>query len=212
MKRLAVLASGSGTNLQALLDAVAAGSLDARIVVVVSNRPDAGALSRAAHAGVPVVVLPLADRRNPVLRAAYDRQLADVLQEFDPDLIVLAGWMVILGSPVLDRFPGRIVNVHPALLPDDDGLEVMTSHGLLPVLRGPRTVRDALARRFPVTGATVHVVTPMVDAGPVILREEVPVYPDDDEPSLHGRIKAVEHRLLPRAVAEVLAAQQGQEC
>ncbi|MDF3039776.1 MAG: phosphoribosylglycinamide formyltransferase [Thermomicrobiales bacterium] len=204
MKRIAVLASGSGTNLQALLDAIATRALDAEIAVVVSNRGDAGALCRAMGAGVPTLVLPLSNRHDPEARAAYDRQLAENILAFAPDLIVLAGWMLILGPGFLDRFPGRIVNVHPALLPDDDGDEVMCSQGVLPALRGARVVRDALDRQLPMTGATVHVVTSTVDAGPVILREEVPVYPDDDEASLHARVKGVEHRLLPRAVALAL--------
>ena len=169
------------------------------MAVVVSDRADAGALRRAAAAGVATVSLPLADRRDPVVREAYDRRLAAVIGAFEPDLIVLAGWMLILGPRFLNTFPGRIVNVHPALLPDGDGVEVLTSHGRLPALRGPRTVRDALRQRLPATGATVHYVTSVVDCGPVILREEVAILPDDDEVGLHERIKSVEHRLLPRA-------------
>lgn len=205
MNRVAVLASGSGTNLQALLDAIAAGSLDAEIVAVVSNRHDAGALARAKDANVPAVALPLTDWRNPMARADYDRLLAAVVAAFAPDVVVLAGWMLILGPAFLERFPGRIVNVHPALLPDDDGAEIESTVGLLPALRGARVVRDALTLNLAATGATVHVVTPTVDAGPVIMREEVAVYPDDDEASLHARIKRVEHRLLPRAVGMALA-------
>jgi len=148
--------------------------------------------------------LPLPDRHDPDARDVYDRLLAEVLCAFAPDLLVLAGWMLILTPVVLDRFPKRILNVHPALLPDDGDLEVLTSHGLLPALRGPRAVRDALARRLPVTGATVHYVTTAVDAGPVILRQEVVIHADDDETRLHERIKTVEHRLLPRAVAMAL--------
>ena len=203
--RIAVLASGSGTNLQALLDAAACGTLEAEVVAVVSDRANSGALRRAAAAGVAAMLLPLADRHDPVVRQAYDRRLAEVLRAFEPDLIVLAGWMLILTPELLEKFRGRIVNVHPALLPEGDGIEVLSSQGLLPALRGPRVVRDALRRRLPVTGATVHYVTGAVDSGPVILREEVPVLPDDDEIRLHERIKAVEHRLLPRAVAMALA-------
>jgi phosphoribosylglycinamide formyltransferase 1 len=206
LPRIAVLASGSGTNLQALLDATACGTLAAEVAVVVSDRADACALRRAASAGVATVSLPLGDRHDPVVRDAYDRRLADVLHAFEPDLIVLAGWMLILTSGILDRFPGRIVNVHPALLPDGGGAEVLTSHGRLPALRGSRAVRDALRQRLPATGATVHYVTTAVDSGPVILQEEVLVLPDDDEVRLHERIKSVEHRLLPRAVAMALAA------
>ena len=212
-KRLAVLASGSGTNLQAILDAECQGELAglAQVVAVVSNRAECGALRRAANAGVPTVTLPLADRRNPGLREAYDRQLADVVAAFAPDLIVLAGWMLIFSQPFLDRFPGRIINVHPALLPDDGETEVLTSQGVLPALRGPRVVRDALAQGLPLTGATVHYVTLAVDAGPVILREEVPIHVGEDEGTLHERIKVVEHRLLPRAVAVALASEGSKE-
>jgi phosphoribosylglycinamide formyltransferase 1 len=206
LPRIAVLASGSGTNLQALLDATAHGTVEAEVAVVVSDRVDAGALRRASAAGVATVWLPLVDRLDPVVREAYDRRLAVVTSAFEPDLIVLAGWMLILGPRFLNMFPGRIVNVHPALLPDGDGAEVLTSHGRLPALRGPRTVRDALRQRLPATGATVHYVTNAVDCGPVILREEVPILPDEDEGQLHERIKSIEHRLLPRAVAMALEA------
>ncbi|MCD6059664.1 MAG: phosphoribosylglycinamide formyltransferase [Thermomicrobiales bacterium] len=192
--RISVLASGSGTNLQALLDATACGTLRAEVAVVVSDRPDAGAIQRAAAAGVAAVSLPLANRRDPVAREAYDRRLAEVLRAFAPDLIVLAGWMLIFTPSFLETFPRRVVNA-----------EVLTSHGRLPALRGPRAVRDALRRRLPVTGATVHYVTTTVDSGPVILREEVPVLLEDDEVRLHERIKSVERRLLPRAVAMALA-------
>lgn len=204
MPRLAVLASGSGTNLQSLLDAIASGELLAEIAVVVSNQPGSGALARATAASVPGVSLPLANRRDTVAREAYDRRLADVVAAFAPDLIVLAGWMLILSPAFLDRFPGRIVNIHPALLPSDGGDEVASSQGALPALRGPRVVRDALAQGLPITGATTHWVTATVDSGPVILCEEVTIAPEDDEARLHERIKHVEHRLLPRAVAQAL--------
>ena len=126
---------------------------------------------------MPAVSLPLIDRRDPQARETYDRRLADVVAAFAPDLIVLAGWMLMLTPPFLDRFPGRIINVHPALLPDGNEAEVMTSHGAQPALRGHQAVRDALRLRLPVTGATVHFVTLEVDSGPVILREEVPILP-----------------------------------
>lgn len=206
MKRLIILASGSGSNAQALLDATRVRDLAAEVVAVVSDCPDAGALRRASLAGVAAVALPISDRRDAGQRESYDRLLADVVASFTPDLVVLAGWMLILGPHFLDRFPGKIINVHPALLPDGGEEEVLTSEGRLPALRGARAVRDALRLRLPVTGATVHHVTTDVDAGPVILCEEVPILPDDDETRLHARIKAVEHRLLPRAVALVLEA------
>lgn len=206
MKRLVVLASGSGSNAQALLDATRSGVLAAEVAAVISDRADAAVLRRASFAGIAAVSLPLADRRDTRRREAYDRQLAAVVAAFRPDLVVLAGWMLILTPEFLDRFPGKIINVHPALLPDNGDGDVLTSKGRLPVLRGARAVRDALRKQFPVTGATVHLVTNDVDAGPVIVREEVPIFPDDDEERLHERIKAVEHRLLPRAVAMALAS------
>jgi len=202
LSRIVVLASGSGTNLQALIDATQAGTLAGQVVGVVSNQPGAGALRRAAAAGIPAVLLPLplADRHDTAARLAYDRRLADAVAVFEPDLVVLAGWMLVLSPAFLDRFPSRIVNVHPALLPEAGEATVPTSEGPQPTLRGARAVRDALRLRLPVTGATVHWVTPRVDAGPAILREEVAILPGDDEASLHARIKAVEHRILPRAV------------
>lgn len=204
MKRIVILASGSGSNAQAVIDAVRDGEVAAEIAAVITNRPNAGVLRRADEAGIETCVLPLADRRDRERREAYNQQLADFIDGFDPDLIVLAGWMLILAPAFLDRFPGRIVNVHPALLPDDGGDVVGTSRGPLPALRGAHTVRDALREGLPVTGATVHIVTPVVDSGPVLLREEVPIYADDNEERLHERIKAVEHKLLPRAVSLVL--------
>lgn len=206
MKRLVVLASGSGSNLQALIEACRVGDLLAEIVAVVSDRPAAGALCRAEAAGILAISLPLRNRSDRDARAAYDLALADTVACQYPDLIVLAGWMVILGEAFLDRFPGMVVNVHPALLPDGSAEEVITSRGAIPALRGAHAVRDALDRKLPVTGATVHLVTPIVDAGPVILRAEVPILANDDEWLLHERIKGVEHQLLPRAIALLLAA------
>lgn len=205
LHRLAVLVSGSGTNLQALLDACRQGELPAEVAVVVSDRAQAGGLQRALDAGVAAIYLPLARRRDPVERRAFERRLADCLAAFRPDLIVLAGWMLVLSPEFLDRFPGRIVNLHPALLPEDGGPTVVTSRGEQPAFRGAHAVRDALAAGVPVTGTTVHFVTAVPDSGPVILKAEVPVLPGDDEETLHRRIKAVEHRLLPEAVRRVLS-------
>lgn len=211
MKRVVVLASGSGSNLQALIDAQQAGELPAEIAAVISDRPGAGALERAERAGIPAVAVPLRDRRDASARTAFEQVLADEIAAFSPDLLVLAGWMLILGEPVLQQYEGRIINVHPALLPDDPVDVVESSCGPLPVLRGAHAVRDALRRGLPVTGATVHVVTPVVDTGPVLLREEVPILADDDQHRLHERIKRVEHTLLPRAVTLMLANHEERE-
>jgi phosphoribosylglycinamide formyltransferase-1 len=211
MKRVVVLASGSGSNLQALIDAVEAGELQATIAAVISDRPEAGALQRAERAGIPAVTVPLHNRRSAVTRTEFEQRLAEEIAAFAPDLLVLAGWMLILGQPVLERYQGRVINVHPALLPDGPGDEIESSCGHVPVLRGAHAVRDALRHGLPVTGATVHVVTPVVDTGPVLLREEVPILDGDDEVRLHERIKQTEHRLLPRAVALALANQEVEE-
>ena len=202
--RIAVLASGSGTNLQALLDATACGTLEAEVAVVVSDRADAGALRRATAAGVAAVSLPLADRRDPVAREAYDRRLAEVLRAFEPDLIVLAGWMLILTPEFLEG--SRADRQRPPGAPPRrrwrrGAHQPRSPPGVAGSAGGARRPEAAIAG----TGATVHYVTTAVDSGPVILREEVPVLPDDDEVRLHERIKSVEHRLLPRAVAMALA-------
>ncbi len=211
MKRIVVLASGSGSNLQALIEAAEAGALHASIAAVISDRPEAGALQRAARAGIPAVAVPLRDRGCATARAEFEERLANEIAAYAPDLLVLAGWMLILGQPVLDRYQGRVINVHPALLPDGPDAEIASSLGPVPVLRGAHAVRDALRYGLPLTGATVHVVTPVVDTGPVLLREEVPILDGDDQARLHERIKRVEHVLLPRAVALALENQAPEE-
>ncbi len=197
--RIAVLASGTGTNLQALLDASAAGSLDATIEVVISNHSGAGALERASRSGVPVLSIPLIDRCDPAARGQFEDQLLAALAPYHLDLIVLAGWMLVLSGRFLERCGCPLLNVHPALLPmpGGDTLDV-------PVLRGAHAVQDALTLGLPYTGVSVHHVTPEVDAGPVICRETVPILSNDDQESLHRRLKVVEHRVLPEAVQVVL--------
>lgn len=180
--RLVVLVSGGGTNLQALIDAPG-DSFD--IVGVVADRDDAGGLDRAAAAGIPTrVVVPQPDR------AAWDRALASSLADFAPDWIVCAGFMRILGPAVLDAFPWRIVNTHPALLPAFPG-----AHG----------VRDALAYGARVTGCTVHLVDAGVDTGPILAQGAVDVREGDDEAGLHERIKVVERELLVDIVTRLCA-------
>jgi len=170
--------SGIGTLLQALLDAVAEGSLDVRVVGVVSDRADAGGLRRAEAAGVPTVVVPLAKGAD---RAVWDVTLAHAVQAFAPDLVVGAGFMKLYGPVFLARFQGRVIGSHPALLPS---------------FPGPHGVRDALAYGVKVTGATVFLVDEGVDTGRILAQEAVPVLPDDTEDSLHERIKVVERRML----------------
>ena len=175
---IGVLVSGEGTNLQALIDA------ELPIAAVASNRTDAAALGRADQAGIPNRVFALDDYAD---RAARDRELADWLQLRGVDLVVLAGYMHLLTPVFLERFPERIVNVHPSLLPE---------------FPGTHPIDDALAAGVETTGVTVHYVDEGIDSGPVIRQEPVAVEPRD---TLESRIHAVEHRLLPEVVRELCA-------
>jgi phosphoribosylglycinamide formyltransferase 1 len=179
---LGVLVSGSGTNLQAILDAVRARTLDARVGVVVSNVAEAMALDRARSAGAPTVVV---DHKHFVDRGAFDEAVAARLREHGVELVVLAGFMRLLTPVLLDAFPMRIINVHPALLPAFPGV-----HG----------ARQALAHGVRVTGCTVHFVDRGTDTGPIIAQAAVPVLEDDDEAALAARILEKEHELLPRVL------------
>ncbi|WP_019632415.1 phosphoribosylglycinamide formyltransferase [Actinomadura atramentaria] len=183
--RLVVLVSGAGTNLQALLDACADTDYGAEVVAVGADRAGIEGTARAARAGLPTFTLAVPDFPD---RAAWDAALADAVAEHRPDLVVSAGFMKILGPRFLERFGGRIVNTHPALLPS---------------FPGAHAVRDALAYGVKLTGCTVHFVDEGVDTGPVIAQEAVPVGWHDDEDSLHERIKQVERRLLVDVVGRL---------
>ena len=177
-----VLVSGSGTNLQAILDAVHERKLDARVAVVVSNVAGALALERARSAGVPAVVV---DHKSFADRSAFDAAVVERLRQHGVELVVLAGFMRLLTPVLLDAFPMRIVNVHPALLPAFPGV-----HG----------VRQALAYGVRVAGCTVHFVDRGTDTGPIIAQTAVPVLEGDDEATLAARILEKEHELLPRVL------------
>jgi phosphoribosylglycinamide formyltransferase 1 len=176
--RIAVLASGAGSNLQALLDDSVVGPC---IVLVVSDRPDAFALERARGRGVRAVVLEPAHYGS---RDEHDLALEHLLEEEGVEYVLLAGYMRVLGRNVVRAFDGRVLNVHPALLP---------------AFPGAHSVPEALAWGVALTGATVHLVDEQVDHGPIVLQEAVVVLEDDDEATLHARIQEVEHRLFPRA-------------
>jgi phosphoribosylglycinamide formyltransferase-1 len=186
-RRLAVLISGRGSNLQSIIDAIRAGALDATVAVVISNRADAAGLLRAREAGVDVLFL---DPKAHATRDAYDRDLAGVLQARGVDLVCLAGYMRFVGAPLLEAFPERILNIHPSLLPSFPGLEAQ---------------RQALEHGVRVSGATVHLVTAALDAGPIVLQAAVPVLETDTVESLSARILVEEHRLYPEALRLVLA-------
>jgi phosphoribosylglycinamide formyltransferase 1 len=181
-RRVVVLVSGQGSNLQALIDAAADPDYGAEVVLVVSDRPDAGGLERARRAGIDTAVVRLEDQPD---RAAFDRALHDLVADARPDVVCLAGFMRILGPEFVRAFPNRIVNTHPSLLP---------------AFRGAHAVREALAYGVRVTGCTIHLVDEQVDHGPVLFQAVVAVQDGDDESTLHERIKREEHRLLPMAV------------
>jgi formyltetrahydrofolate-dependent phosphoribosylglycinamide formyltransferase len=184
--RIVVLASGSGTLLQSVMDAVAAGRLDADVVAVGTDVAGVMAVTRAEQAGIPVFVERPADHPD---RRSWDDALLGRLSALEPDWVVSAGFMRILGPAVVDAFPGRIINTHPALLPAFAG-----AHG----------VRDALRYGVKVTGCTVHVVDHGVDTGPILAQRAVDVLPGDDEGSLHERIKEVERTLLVDTLAQLI--------
>lgn len=181
--RVVVLLSGSGTLCQALLDAIDAGGVDARVVAVVSDQEHAQGLERARRRGIPAVAHPLVKGSD---RAVWDAELRDIVDSFSPDLVASAGFMKLLGPAFLDRFGGRTINTHPALLPS------------FPGIHGPR---DALRAGVKISGATVFLVDAGVDTGRILLQGAVDVLPGDDVESLHERIKVVERRLLVEAVA-----------
>lgn len=194
MKRLVVLISGNGSNLQALIDHTSAGTLDAEIVLVVSNRPDAFGLQRAQRAGIAREVLSLRDfRAQGRRREEYDRDLAELVAAHSPDLVVLAGWMLILGPGFLDRFPSRVINLHPALPGTFPGTDAIA-----------RAHEAFLRGEIDRTGVMVHRVVPEVDAGPVVVQEQVAILPGETVAELEERIHLVEHRLIVNAVDLVL--------
>ena len=182
---LVVLASGRGSNLRAIAAAIDGGRCDAKIALVASDRAEAPALAFAAERGIPTAVCRPKEHGD---RPAWDRALADAVAAASPDLVVLAGFMRIVGPAILDCFPWRIVNVHPALLPAFPGTD------------GPA---QAIARRVRLSGCTVHLVDAGVDTGPILAQAAVPVFPDDDAERLHARIQRQEHRLLPAVVDAV---------
>lgn len=180
--RIAVLISGSGTNLQALIDTQASGELGGQIVVVVSNRPLAGGLARARQAGIPDQVV---DHTHFPDRESFDQALMETIDRYQPDLVVLAGFMRILTGEFVTHYQGRMMNIHPSLLPKYPGLH---------------THRRALEAGDSHHGATVHFVTDQLDGGPPIVQARIAILPDDDEASLIQRVQQQEHLIYPLAV------------
>jgi phosphoribosylglycinamide formyltransferase 1 len=190
VKHVGVLISGRGSNLQALIDAAAAGDLGGRIAVVISNVEGAPGLDRAAAAGIPALVLPHHGRA----RDQHDGEILDALRAHDVHLVCLAGYMRLVGPVLLHAFPGRILNVHPSLLPSFPGRDAQ---------------RQAWEHGVKVSGATVHLVDEGLDSGPIVLQEAVSVDDGDTVQTLTARILAAEHRIFPRAVRQLLSAAPG---
>jgi phosphoribosylglycinamide formyltransferase-1 len=184
--RLAVLISGRGSNLQAIIDAVQERRLDADIAVVISNVADAAGLRRAEAAGIETCVVPHRDYGS---RGEYDRRIASELRQRRVDLVCLAGFMRLLGPEFIDAFPNRVLNIHPSLLPAFPGVDAQ---------------RQALEHGVKITGATVHLVTAELDAGPIVLQRSVPVLAGDTVDTLAARILVEEHRLYPEAIQLLL--------
>jgi phosphoribosylglycinamide formyltransferase 1 len=186
--KVGILVSGAGTNLQALLDAEERGDLDpAQIAMVVSNRPDAPALQRAIDAGKSAIVV---DHKAFAAREGFEDKLSEVLAEHGVEVVVLAGFMRVLTAHFLDRYPLRIVNTHPSLLPAFPGVDAPA---------------QAIAHGVKVSGVTIHFVDTSLDGGPIIAQIPVAVFPADDAITLHARIQNEEHRILPEVVRRLAA-------
>lgn len=182
------MASGSGSNFEALALAIAAGQLNATIPILIYNNPNAGVVERAQRHNVPTVLL---NHRDYDSREALDQKIAETLQEHQIEWVIMAGWMRIVTPVLIDAFDQRIINIHPSLLPS---------------FKGIRAIEQALASGVMITGCTVHIVTEEMDSGPVLMQSAVPILADDTSESLHRRIQVQEHLILPGAIA--LAVEQ----
>lgn len=181
-KRLVILVSGGGSNLQSLIDGCASGNINATISAVISNNPEAGGLERAAKSGIPNLAI---DHRAFDNRESFDQALSELIDSFSPDLVILAGFMRILTANFVNHYLGRMMNIHPSLLPAYPGLH---------------THRRALEAGDKKAGATVHFVTPELDGGPSIIQAQVEIDNHDNEGSLASKVLAFEHKIYPEAV------------
>ncbi len=182
---IAVLISGGGSNLQAIIDRITDGELNAEIVAVISDQPQAYGLQRAQQAGIPHEVV---QKEKGQSRQSFDKALASTISSYQPELIVLAGFMRILSADFVEKFAGKIINLHPSLLPAYKGLN---------------THQRVLGNQEEYHGATVHYVTAKLDDGPVIIQEQLAILPEDTAESLQQRVLEIEHRILPLAIAGI---------
>jgi phosphoribosylglycinamide formyltransferase-1 len=181
--KLGILASGSGSNLEAIAQSIEDGKLNAQIQVLIYNNRGAKVVERAERWGIPAVLL---DHRQIKQREALDRAIVETLNRYQTQWVIMAGWMRIVTPVLIDAFPGRVLNIHPSLLPSFPGI---------------RAVEQALAENVKVTGCTVHLVRPEVDCGPILIQAAVPVLEKDTPETLHARIQVQEHRIFPIAIA-----------
>ncbi|MBD1924156.1 phosphoribosylglycinamide formyltransferase [Microcoleus sp. FACHB-831] len=188
--KLGILASGSGSNFEAVAQAINDGNLNAQIQVLIYNNPGIKAAARAEKWGVPSVLL---NHRNFQSREDLDRQIVQTLQQYEVDWVIMAGWMRVVTQVLVDAFPNQIINIHPSLLPSFPGI---------------RAVEQAIAAGVKIAGCTVHLVCLEVDSGPILMQAAVPVLPDDTAESLHAKIQVQEHIILPRAIALAAARTQ----
>ena len=186
--RLGIMASGNGSNFEAVANAIASQQLNAQIQVLIYNNPGIKAVARAEHWGVPSVLL---NHRDYKRREDLDTAIVEMLRQYEVEWVIMAGWMRVVTPVLIDAFPDRIINIHPSLLPS---------------FKGVRAIEQALEAGVKIAGCTVHLVRPEIDSGPILLQAAVPVLPDDTPETLHARIQVQEHRILRDAIA--LAAAQ----
>ncbi|HIK03463.1 MAG TPA: phosphoribosylglycinamide formyltransferase [Trichormus sp. M33_DOE_039] len=181
--KLGILASGSGSNFEAVAQAIEDKQLNAQIQVLIYNNPSAKAANRAANRGIETVLL---NHRKYKNRESLDQEIVNTLRRYDVDWVILAGWMRVVTSVFIDAFPNRIINIHPSLLPS---------------FKGIHAVEQALQAGVKITGCTVHLVCLEVDSGEILIQAAVPILPDDTAETLHARIQVQEHKILPQAIA-----------
>jgi phosphoribosylglycinamide formyltransferase 1 len=179
---LGVMASGSGSNFEAVARSIECGSLNAKIAVLIHNKPDIQAIDRAQQRGIPTVFL---DHRNYLTREDLDRAIVATFQAHRVECVVMAGWMRVITQVLIDAFVDRVINIHPSLLPSFPGI---------------RSIEQALTAKVKIAGCTVHLVSLAVDAGPILVQSAVPVFPEDTAETLHARIQIQEHLILPQAI------------
>lgn len=186
--QLGIMASGNGSNFEAVAQAIKDGQLNAQIQVLIYNNPDAYAAVRASSWNIPAVLL---NHRDYSSRQEFDRQIVQTLRQYNVDWVIMAGWMRLVTEVLIDAFTNKIINIHPSLLPS---------------FKGSRAVEQALASGVKIAGCTVHLVSLEMDSGPILMQAAVPVLQGDTPETLHARIQVQEHRILPQAIA--LAAKQ----